>query len=107
MIIFCSFTKICHLLYETTAPFIDDFLVCVPTPGVVPNDCRTNMEILWGRRTCAVPQLVTPVRNIPNANEDPYKWFGENMDMTPREAVCLMGKYSYSVKRFSSHKYYE
>jgi len=65
------------------------------------------MEILWGRRTCAVPQLVTPVRNIPNANEDPYKWFGENMDMTPREAVCLMGKYSYSVKRFSSHKYYE
>ena len=51
------------------------------------------MKVLWGRQTCDVPQLVKPVRNIPDGNADPYEWFALNMKMTPRESVCIMGRY--------------
>lgn len=55
-----------------------------------PNDCRPNMNMLWGRRTCEHAQR-TETRNIPNADENPYKWFAINMGFTPRESVCVMG----------------
>ncbi|XP_067943721.1 putative ascorbate peroxidase [Watersipora subatra] len=69
-----------------------------PTDGIgnpiLPNRCRPNMQVLWGRRTCEVAQLVEPLRNIPDANQDPYEWFQENMQMTPRETVCIMGSHA-------------
>lgn len=67
------------------------FIVCERSEDE-PNDCRPPMKMLWGRRTCDHAQMVPP-RNIPDADTDPYTWFKINMDFTPRETVCSMGKW--------------
>lgn len=63
------------------------------------NDCWPNMLTVYGRQTCEIPQAVRPIRNIPDADQDPYVWFEKNMKFTPREAACLMG--NYRLERFA------
>jgi len=57
------------------------------------------MKIQWGRRDCEHPQTVSPLREIPNADEDPYEFFPKHFKMTEKEAVCIMGKGESRVQR--------